>query len=104
MTATKLLARMFVVGSLAGAAALFSACAPKKPADQPAAQKPAPQPISLGQIKTELLESKAQIQATTDALAALQKSAQADASANYNKFTEEYLKLQAKSESVRARA
>jgi hypothetical protein len=103
MTATKWMARTFVVGSLAAAVTLLSACAPEKPVAEPA-KKPAPQPVSLGQIKSELLESKAQIQTTTDALTTLQKSTQADASANYNKFTEEYLKLQAKSDAVKARA
>jgi hypothetical protein len=104
MTTMKLLARTWFVGTSIAMAALVAGCASDKPTAQAPPQKPAPQPVGLAQIKTELLESKAQIQTTTDALATLQKSPAADASANYNKFTEEYLKLQAKSDALKSRA
>ena len=104
MITLKVLSRTWLAGSLLAAGALLSGCASDKPAAQAPAAKPAPQPVSLAQIKSELLESKAQIQATTEALNTLEKSSAADASLNYNKFTEEYLKLQAKSDAVKSRA
>ena len=91
----------FAIVLLAGMAA-FTGCASDKPAAAPAA--PPPKPVSLAQMKSELLDAKTQISATTDALNKLQKSSQADAQANYNAYSEEYLKLQAKSDSVKARA
>jgi len=60
--------------------------------------------VNLSQVKSELMEAKVQIQATTDSLTKLQKSSQADAQVNYNKFSEEYMKLQAKADAVKARA
>lgn len=84
---------------------LASGCAPKKEPAKPAeAAAPAPQPVTLGQMKSELLESKAQVQTTSDSLVKLQKSSTADAQGNYNAFTEQYLKLQAKADSVKTRA
>jgi hypothetical protein len=87
-------------------AAALSGCKQDKPkpAPAPVAEKPKPQPVGLGQIKSELLEAKTQIDATTASLNTLQKSAAADAQANYNKFTEEYLKMQAKADALKARS
>ena len=85
--------------------ALLTGCASQKPtpvAAKPAA--PAPAPVSLAQVKSELMGSKAQLQATTDALNKLQKSSPADAQANYNAFTEQYLKLQSQSQQLSKRA
>jgi hypothetical protein len=92
------------VGMLLLSVAIISGCASDKPKVEAQPIKPKAQPVSLGQIKTELMESKAQIQATSEALAVLQKSSSADAQANYNKFTDEYLKLQAKADAVKSRA
>jgi len=100
----RLLARSCLVGSLLAAAGAVPGCATEKPVAQAPAPEPAPPPASLAKIKSELLESKAQIHATTTALVALQKSPAGNASANYNRFTEEYLKLQAKSDAIKARA
>src|SRR5947209_2364793 len=78
------------------------------PAAAPTGAAPAPtppaKPVALSQIKSELIESKAQVQATTDSLNKLQKSPAADATANYNAYSEQYLKLKSKAESVKARA
>jgi hypothetical protein len=97
-----------MVVAVASALALLPGCSSDKPAKEPAAQpaavKVAPKPASLAQIKSELLESKAQIQLTTDALNKLQKSSPADAQANYNAFSEQFVKLQAKAEQNKARA
>jgi len=85
--------------------AMLAGCASDKP--KPAEAKtaaPAPKPVSLTQVKSELATSKAQIQTTTDSLNKLQKSSPADAQANYNAFTEQYLKLKAQSEQVATRA
>jgi len=67
---------------------------------------PAPpvKPISLAQIKQDLIEAKAQVQSTTDALNKLQASSTTDAVANYNAYSEQYTKLKAKAEITRARA
>src|SRR4051812_17147680 len=82
MTTMKLLAKAWFVALFVAATALSSGCASDKPAAPPPPQKPAPQPVSLSQIKSELLQSKAQIQTTTDSLATLEKSPAADASSN----------------------
>src|SRR4051812_4509354 len=80
----------------AGTLGLMQGCASDKPAPPPAAPAaPPPKPASLSQIKAELIEAKSQIQVTTDSLDKLQKSSPADANANYNRFTEQQLKLQA---------
>src|SRR5687768_2830876 len=98
-----LTATVFVAVALA--LATLSGCASKKPAPAAApAAAPPPKPVSLSQIKAELVESKAQIAQTTDALNKLQKSSPADAQANYNLFTEEYVKLQAKSDALAKRS
>ena len=77
-----------------------------KPAPNAAATPPPPQPapVSLAQLKTELQEAKAQLEATTESLNKLQKSAPTDAQANYDAYTEEFLKLKGKSEGVSKRA
>jgi len=93
------------VPTAALALALLTGCASEKPktaAAKPAA--PAPAPVSLAQVKSELMGSKAQLQATTDSLNKLQKSSPADAQANYNAFTEHYLKLQSQSQTLSTRA
>src|SRR4051812_39004525 len=86
-----------------------TSCASDKPktAPAPAAAAPAtppPQPVSLGQIKSEILAAKAQIDTTTNALVTLQGSSTTDAQGNYNRFAEEFVKLQHKSDAVHARA
>ena len=93
------------VVTVALALAFVPGCASDKPAPPPApvAQAP-PQPASLAQIKSELLSVKSQLQLTNESLVKLQKSPAAEAEANYNGFTEEYLKLQAKSDAVAARS
>jgi hypothetical protein len=85
--------------------ALLAGCASDKPKEKSAPPPPPPpQPVSLTQIKKEILESKGQLQSTIDSLNTLHKSSQPDAQANYNKFSEEYVKLQTKSEALRTRA
>lgn len=86
-------------------------CASDKPKEAPAAPAaaaapppPPPQPVTLGKIKGEIVEAKAQIASTTDSLVALQNSSTTDAQGNYNKFAEEYTKLKSKSEQVKARS
>jgi len=87
------------------ALASLSGCASDKPAPEPVAPPaPPPKPTSLSQIKSELLEAKSQLQLTNDSLNKLQKSSTADAETNYNRFTEEYLKLQAKADAVSKRS
>jgi hypothetical protein len=86
-------------------AGMFVGCASDKPAKAtPVAEAPKPQPASLTTIKSEILNTKAQVQTTTDALNNLAASSPEQAQANYNKFTEEYLKLKAKSDAVSARS
>ena len=90
---------LFVTGTLA-----LMGCASKPKETAAAAPPPPPKPVGLSQIKTELMEAKGQIDTTTGALNTLSKSSQADAQANFNKFSEEYMKLQAKSDTVKSRA
>jgi hypothetical protein len=104
--ATRLTLTAFVI--LAGTMALASlqGCASDKPAPPPAAPPaaPPPKPTSLTQIKSELLQAKAQLQVTNDSLNKLQKSSTADADANYNRFTEQQLKLQAEADALSKRS
>jgi hypothetical protein len=87
------------------AAGIVGGCASEKPAPKPApVEAPKPQPASLTTIKSEILNTKSQVETTTDALTKLAASSPDQAQANYNKFTEEYLKLKAKSEAVSARS
>jgi len=87
------------------AAALLAGCAKDKPAPKAAAAPPPPpKPVSLTQIKAEMQDAKAQMQATTDSLNKLHKSSQADAQANYDAYTGEYLKLKSKAATVSTRA
>jgi hypothetical protein len=81
----------------------LTGCASEKPAP-PAAATPPPKPVSLAQIKTEILDAKTQLALTTESLNKLQKSSNADAQANYNGFSEQFIKLQAKSEAVSKRS
>ena len=97
------------IGLVAMALALLPGCASDKPketaeAKPAAAVTPPPQPVSLAKIKSELMESKAQLSTTNDALNKLQKSSPADAQANYNTFGQEYLKLQARTDGLATRA
>jgi hypothetical protein len=105
--------RTFAIGVAAAAALILPACAAgilggcasEKPAPKAApVEAPKPQPASLTTIKSEILNTKAQVQTTTEALNNLAGSSTDQAQANYNKFTEEYLKLKAKSEAVSARS
>jgi len=87
------------------ALASLTGCASDKPAPPPAAPPaPPPKPTSLSQIKSELLAAKSQVQVTNDSLNKLQKSSTADADANYNRFTEEQLKLQATADALSKRS
>jgi hypothetical protein len=87
------------------AGALLAGCAKDKPAAKPqAAPPPPPKPVSLTQIKAELQDAKAQMQTTTDSLNKLHKSSQADAQANYDAYTGEYLKLKSKADAVSKRS
>jgi hypothetical protein len=104
MTTMSMFNRVSYVGSLVAAMALLAGCASKKPAPKPAPAAPPPEPASLSQIKGELIKAKARIQMTTSSLETLQKSSPADASSNYNRFTEEYVKLQQESDVVKSRA
>jgi hypothetical protein len=84
-------------------------CASDKPKAAPApaaaaAPTPPPEPVSLSKIKSEILSAKAQLDTTNNSLVALQNSSTTDAQANYNKFSEEYLKLKSKGDAVGARA
>jgi hypothetical protein len=91
--------------TLFAAALLLSGCAGEKPKPAPqVAAPPPPKPVSLAQIKTELQEAKAQMAATTDSLNKLHKSTPADAQANYDAYTGEYLKLKSKADGVATRA
>jgi uncharacterized protein YhaN len=83
---------------------LLTGCASDKSTSPAAAVIPAPKPVSLAQIKSEILEAKTQLAMTTESLNKLQKSSTADAQANYNAFTEQFLKLQGKSDAVAARS
>src|SRR4051794_19092816 len=69
-----------------------------KPAPAPAAAAPTPPPVpvSLNKIKSEILDAKAQVDSTSNSLVALQNSSTADAQGNYNRFSEEYLKMKSK--------
>jgi hypothetical protein len=102
--------RTSIAALLLAGAASFLGCSGDKASAPPAAPEaaaPAPvpvKPVSLGQIKGELIESKAQIVATTESLTKLQKSSADDAQANFNAYSEQYLKLKAKAESVKARS
>ena len=90
----------FAAGLLGGG------CADKKPADKPAEKKVEPakaEPASLTTIKSEIVATKAQVDTTTESLNMLAKSSPDQAQANYNKYTEEYLKLKAKSDWLRER-
>jgi hypothetical protein len=88
------------------AAVILCGCAGPKPAPkvETAPPPPPPKPVSLAQVKTELQEAKSQMQATTDSLNKLHKSAQPDAQANYDAFTGEYLKLKSKADGVSKRS
>ena len=100
LTALVIVAGTLAIGSLAG-------CASDKPAEPAKPATPAtppPQPVTLSKIKSELLDAKAQLQLTNESLNKLQKSSAADAQANYNAFTEQYVKLQAKADAVSARS
>jgi Protein of unknown function (DUF2959) len=98
-----LTALALVVGALA-LASLPGCASDKKPEAAKPAPTPPPQPVSLTKIKSELVDAKSQLQLTNDSLNKLQKSSQADAQTNYNAFTEQYLKLQAKADAVSKRS
>ena len=111
MIALERIARVsFATLLVAGTTVWIGGCKNDKPAAAsaaaPVAEAPAPpvKPVSLAQIKQDLIESKAQVQATTDALNKLQASNTNDAVANYNSYSEQYTKLKAKAEIARARA
>jgi hypothetical protein len=109
---SKFVQMIFASLLVAGAVAWVAGCKsdqPKSeapaPAPAPVAEKPAPpQPVSLAVIKQNLIEAKAQVQATTDSLAKLSASSTADAVPNYNAFSEQLAKLQTKAEETKNRA
>jgi membrane-bound lytic murein transglycosylase len=76
----------------------------KKPAPAPAAAEPMAPPVTLRQVKTDLLHSKAQLETTTNAMTALKQSSQENAQANYNTFATEYAKLQSSADNTRQHA
>ena len=99
---SSLTALTILVGALAMVS--LSGCASDKPAEPAKPATPPPQPVSLSKIKSELMDAKAQLQMTNESLNKLQKSSAADAQTNYNAFTEQYLKLQAKADEVSKRS
>jgi hypothetical protein len=76
-------------------------CSSSKP---PPAPPPAAPPATLSQIKDELMQAKAQMANTTNAVNALVKSTPADVQANYDKFNAEFAKLQAQADVCQSRA
>jgi len=94
--------RHLMVGFLLLGGLALLGCASEKPSG--AAAPPPPKPVGLGQIKSELIEAKAQMDTTTSSLNTLAKSAAPDAQANYNTFSEQYTKLKTQSDAVKARA
>jgi hypothetical protein len=100
----------FAIVLVAMALGLLPGCASDKPKEKAeakpaaAAVTPPPQPVSLAKIKSELIESKTQLATTNESLNKLQKSSAADAQANYNTFSQEYSKLQARAEGISTRA
>jgi hypothetical protein len=100
MTYIKPMRHLMLGWVLLGAIAVLG-CASDKPSGS---APPPPKPVGLGQIKSELLEAKAQIDTTSGALNTLAKSAAPDAQTNYNKFSEEYTKLKTKADAIKARA
>ena len=95
---------VLAVTTVALALVSMPGCASDKPTAPMTPPPPPPQPVSLSQIKSELLAAKSQLRLTSEALNRLQESSTADADANFNAFTEEFTKLQAKSEAVSARS
>ena len=95
-----------VLGRSALALGLMIGCASEEPHVKPGTitQTAKPRPASLSTIKSELVDAKAQLRTTMQALNALQKSAGGDASANYDEFTKQYAKLKTTSEAVSARS
>jgi hypothetical protein len=100
---TALAEAVTTLSALALAAAfLLTGCASEEkkaapaPAPTPAAQTQAPTqpPVTLREIKTDLINAKAQLATTTNALTALKQSTSADAQNNYNTYAAEYVKLQ----------
>ena len=93
MNRINMLARLCLTVFVVSSFAALGGCASdqkKAPAPAAAPATPPPQPVTLGKIKSELLDAKVQIDATTASLNTLQKSSTADAQTNYNKFAEEY--------------
>lgn len=97
------LMRLAAVAMVGCGITVLVGCASEKRVPE-SAEAPKPQPVSLAQIKSELLQTKTQLGVTTNSLNTLAKSSTADADANYNKFSEEYLKLQAKADFLKGRA
>src|SRR3954462_4181888 len=94
--------------ALATACLLAGCSSDKKPAPAPTpapvAQAPAKPPVTLKQVKTDLINAKAQLATTTGALTTLKQSSAADAQNNYNTYAAEYIKLQQCSDLTREHA
>ena len=91
-------ARLFVLLALG---AILTGCASKDPEPNPVAARP---PATLGQIKTDLVNFKAQVNVTTEAVNAMANStATADAQANYTRFATEHAKLVSMADANRSR-
>ncbi len=100
----KHIVQMCLAVTVVSAIVALSGCASDKPKPAAAPPPPPPKPVTLGQIKSELLQTKTQIDTTSSALTTLHKSTPADAQANYKNFGDQYTKLQAMADAVRARA
>ena len=98
----------FVAAALVGLMTI--GCASDGPAAKPAVNSgeafelPKFGPASLSTIKRELLDAKARLHTTMEALRVLQKSSTEDAPTNYARFMHEYDTLKAKSDAVAARS
>ena len=91
---------LFLTGFL-----ILSGCADKKKPEPVATAQPAPPPppATLSQMKSELLAAKAQMDVTNQTLGELAKSSNANAQANYDKFTTEFAKFQSLANVCRSR-
>ena len=81
---------LILIGLLAGCGSSNSSSAPPAAAAVP----PPREPMTVNQIKSELIRGKTQIEATTAAMNNLVKAQPADVQAKYNAFEGEFIKLE----------
>ena len=99
----------FLAAAAAIALALVAGCTSDEPAASGTARPgsiveiPRSGPASLSTIRSELLDTKAQLRVTMDALHVLQASSLRSAPANYKSFTEAYDHLKTRSDAMAAR-